>query len=45
MTYYNCAKFRFRSIFSFGVSRGSKCPPPPPPLLLGTNVSENTLGF
>ena len=22
MTYYNCSKFRCRSIFSFGVSRG-----------------------
>ena len=22
MTYYNCAKFRSRSVFNFGVSRG-----------------------
>ena len=38
MTYYNCAEFRSRSVFSFGVSRGSKLPPS------GTNVSL-TLGF
>ena len=37
MTYYNCAKFHYRSIFSFGVSRGGGG--------LGTNVSENTVGF
>ena len=33
MTYYNCAKFRARSVFSFGVSRVKVTP-------LGTNVSE-----
>ena len=39
MTYYNCEKFRSRSVSSFGVIRGQNDPP------LGTNVSESTLGF
>ena len=41
MTYYNCAKFHCLSVFSSGVSgRGGGGGGG-----LGTNVSENNLGF
>ena len=42
MSYYNCAKFSSRSVFSFGVSREGDQNDTPP---LGTNVSEKNLRF
>ena len=43
MTCYNCAKVCSSSFFSFGVSMGGGGGQNDP--TLGTNVSENTLGF